>query len=370
MDERTLYLLALSLTKGLGPVSVKNLIAYCGSAKAVFETPKGKLMRTPGVGEQTAQLVRRAETLERAELEARYCEQHQIRVLTYLDEAYPHALKYIHDAPLILFQKGAIDLNAQVNIALVGTRQATDYGLEHAAAFARFFASHGINVVSGLAYGIDIEAHRAALDAGGRTTAVLAHGLDTIYPGRHARRAREMLAQGGLLTEYLTGTQPDAPHFPARNRIVSGICKAVVVIEASHKGGALITARKAFEQNRQVYALPGRIGDPYSQGCHDLIRQDIARLVTSPEEVLADLDIQWQQHDDQTDQLELALQAPSQPLSAEEAQVLNFLARGEALIDQIALQTGIPMHRLNSLLLSMEFKALLRQMPGKKYRRV
>ncbi|RMG73962.1 MAG: DNA-protecting protein DprA [Bacteroidetes bacterium] len=369
MEDRALYLLALSLTKGLGPVSVKNLISYCGSAKAVFNTPKGKLLRTPGVGEQTALLVQRAETLKRAELEVAYCEKHGIRLLTYLDDAYPHALKYIHDAPLILFQKGNIDPNAQVNIAIVGTRKATDYGTEQAQRFADFFAQRGINVVSGLAYGIDIAAHRAALDAGGRTTAVLAHGLDTIYPGRHARRARQMLEQGGLLTEYLTGTKPDAPHFPARNRIISGICKAVIVIEAAEKGGALITARQAFDQSRQVYALPGRIGDPYSAGCNALIRQDIARLVNSPEEVLDDLDIQWQQHDDQSEQLELALQAPSQPLSAEEAQVLNCLAQGEVIIDHIALKTGIPMHRLNSLLLSMEFKALLRQMPGKKYRR-
>jgi DNA processing protein len=365
-----LHLLALSLTKGLGPVSVRNLIAYCGSAQAVFDAPKGKLMRTPGIGEHAVQLVRQAETLARAEQEVAYCERHGVELLTYLDPAYPEALKYIHDAPLILFKKGAVNFNAQPSVAIVGTRRATDYGREWAETFAHFFAEQGFNVVSGLAYGIDIAAHRAVLRSGGITTAILAHGLDTLYPGKHRSKAEAMLAQGGLLTEYLTGTLPDAPHFPARNRIISGICKAVVVIEAANRGGALITARAAFEQNREVYALPGRVGDQYSEGCNTLIRDNVAKLITSPEEVMADLDIQWQHHHDQSDQLALALTPPEIGLSAEESKVLNYLSqRSDALVDDIAIKTGIPMQQLNSLLLGMEFKELLRQMPGKKFRR-
>ncbi|MDX1908186.1 MAG: DNA-processing protein DprA [Bacteroidia bacterium] len=370
MEDRNLYLLALSLTRGLGPVTVKNLIAYCGSAQAVFTTPKGKLLRVPGIGEQTVRLVRESASLQRAEQEMAFCERQGVMVLNYLDPAYPDALKYIHDAPLILFKKGAIDLNAQPNIALVGTRQATDYGKEQTELFAAFLASRGINVVSGLAYGIDIVAHRTVLQAGGMTTAVLGHGLDMIYPARHARKADEMLARGGLLTEYLTGTQPDAVNFPARNRIVAGICRAVIVIEAAASGGALITARKAFEQNREVYALPGRVGDLYSSGCNQLIRDNVAKLITNPEDVLEDLRIQWQHHDDQSQQLELTLAAPPVPLSTEEATILNYLAQqGEALIDQITLATGIPMSRLNALLIGMEFKELLRQMPGKRYKK-
>ncbi|GAB4423612.1 MAG: DNA-processing protein DprA [Bacteroidia bacterium] len=370
MEERTLYLLALALTKGLGPVSVKNLIAYCGSARAVFDAPRGKLLRAPGIGEQAVRLVKEAQHLDRATRELQYCQKQGVRILTYLDDDYPHALKYIYDTPLILFQKGGADLNAQPNIAIVGTRQVTDYGREQTERFATYFAERGINVVSGLAYGVDIAAHRAVLRVGGITTAVLGHGLDTIYPGRHAAKAAEMLDRGCLLTEYLTGTQPDAPHFPARNRIISGICKAVLVVEAADSGGALITARKAFDQDRQVYALPGRIGDKYSTGCLDLIRQDIARLVVDPAQMLDDLQIRWQQHDDQSEQLTLALGAPPQALSKEEALVLNHLARNEAIIDDIALATGIPISRLNSLMLGMEFKELVRQMPGKKYRKV
>jgi len=370
-SDRNFHLLALALTKGLGPVSVKNLIAYCGSAKAVFEAPKGKLVRAPGIGDHAVNLVKKAETQARAEQELAYCQQHGIQVLTYLDEAYPHALKYIHDAPLLLFKKGGIDLNMQPNIAIVGTRKATEYGKELAQTFATAFAQKGINVVSGLAYGIDIYAHRAAIKAGGKTTAVLAHGLDTIYPARHTKRALDMCEQGGLLTEYLTGTKPDPPLFPARNRIISGICRAVLVVEAAAKGGALITAKAAFDQNREVYALPGRLGDPYSQGCNKLIQNQIARLVMSPEEILEDLQISWQHHDDQSEQLSLALAAPEVPLSAEEAQVLNVLReKTGARVDEIALKTGIPMHKLNPLLLGMEFKDLLAQLPGKRFKRI
>ncbi|MEM7655624.1 MAG: DNA-processing protein DprA [Bacteroidota bacterium] len=370
MDERSLYLLALSLTKGLGPVSVKNLIAYCGSVQGVFTAPKGKLLKAPGIGEHAVELVKKSRQLDRAGRELMYCQKHGIEVLSYLDEGYPHALKYIYDAPLILFKKGNVALNSQPNLSIVGTRKATDYGKELTEQFATFFAERGINVVSGLAYGIDITAHRAVLKAGGITTAVLGHGLDMVYPGRHTQKAREMEQRGGLLTEYLTGTQPDAPHFPARNRIVSGLCKAVIVVEAGERGGALITARTAFEQDRLVYAVPGRVQDPFSKGCNRLIRDQVAKLVTSPEEVLADLDIQWQQHNDQTEQLELALSPPDIPLSAEEAKILNFLAEGEAVVDQITVHTGIPAQKLNSILLGMEFKDLLRQMPGKKFRRI
>lgn len=369
VKERNLYLLALALTKGLGPVSVKNLIAYCGSAQAVFDAPKGKLMKAPNIGEKAVSLVRESRNLQRAEAELSFCEKEGVEVMSYLDESYPNALKYIHDAPLLLFKKGVVDFNSQPNIAIVGTRRATDYGRAMTEEFAAFFAGRGINVVSGLAYGIDIIAHRTVLRTGGITTGVLGHGLDKIYPPGHASKAREMLEKGGLLTEYLTGTDPDAAHFPARNRIVSGICKAIIVIEAAEKGGALITAQNAFEQNREVYALPGRVGDRFSEGCNKLIRDQVARLVSRPEDVLDDLDIQWQQHEDQSGQLELALSPPEIPLTADEVKVINFLAKGEALVDQITVHTGIPMNRLNALLLSMEFKDLLRQMPGKKFSR-
>ena len=371
MNSQHLYLLALALTKGLGPISVKNLIAYCGSAKAVFEAPKGRLLRAPGIGQKSIQLLRRPPRLERAEQELRFAEKHGVEVISYLDEAYPHALKYIPSAPLFLFKKGNIDLNAQPNIALVGTRRATDYGRTMAHELATFLGGRGINIVSGLAYGIDITAHRSVLKEGGKTTAVLGHGLDRIYPSSHASKAAEMLEMGGLLTEYLTGTDPDAAHFPARNRIISGICQAVIVVEAAESGGALITAEYALEQNREVYAIPGRVHDRFSAGCNRLIRDHGAKLLLHPEELLNDLELHWENDAtrDQSSQLSLALKAPEIPLNDEEARVLNVLNLGNASLDQLSIKTGIPVVRLNSLLLSMEFKELLKQMPGKYFQK-
>jgi len=370
MNPHTLSLLALSLVRGLGPVTAKNLIAYCGSPESVFHTSTAKLLQIPGIGAKTAALLRNSNTLAQAEAELAFCEKHQVRVLPYLDADYPYRLKYIHDAPLVLFQTGAVNLNAQENIAIVGTRKATDYGKELADTFASFFAQKGINVVSGLAYGVDIAAHRAAVRVEGITTGVLAHGLDRIYPNAHRHKAMEMCRKGGLISEYISGIKPDAMNFPARNRIIAGLCRGVVVVEAAKTGGALITANMAFRQNREVYAIPGSIGLPYSVGCNALIRDNIAKLVMSPEEVLEDLESQWNPEGARGKQLELALKAPAIPVTAEESKVLNVLSKGDATIDQIGLHIRMPMSKLSPLLLGMEFKGLIKQRPGKKFRRL
>ncbi|MEM6347975.1 MAG: DNA-processing protein DprA [Bacteroidota bacterium] len=372
MEEKHLYLLSLALIKGLGPVTVKNLVAYCGSAKAVLESPIARLRRTPGVGESTIRLIQQAQNLHRAETELKLATKDGLKVLSYLDPAYPNPLKFIHNAPLFLFQKGNLDFNAQANVAIVGTRRATHYGKEMAERCAKRLAKEGINVVSGLAYGIDIAAHKAVLEVGGKTTAVLAHGLDMIYPPNHANKAIAMQKKGAILTEYLRHTEPDAMHFPARNRIIAGICQAIIVIEARAKGGALITAEFAQEQNREVYAVPGRVGDTYSIGCNKLIRDHGARLLYDPQEVIDDLALHWQVPLGETskvEQLELSFAAPDIPLSDEETKVLNVLTKGRANIDELSLQTAIGTGQLNSLLLSMEFKDLVRQLPGKQFER-
>jgi DNA processing protein len=370
MKTDTFYLLALAGVKHLGPVSARNLIAYCGSARAVFELPKSRLMRVPGIGGKLIGRIRSKETLLRAEEALKACEAQGIRPTGYLSPAYPQLLKNTYDSPLILFQQGPLDLNAQPNLAIVGTRKATGYGKQMAERFARHFAARGINVVSGLAYGIDITAHRASLQADGLTTAVLAHGLEQVYPREHSQKAREIARKGALLSEYLPGSPIDPGNFPARNRIIAGLCRAVIVIEAAQKGGALITARFAFDQSREVYALPGRVGDTYSQGCLHLIRDQVARLVTDPEEVLQDLEIRWNESDEAGRQLDLELEAPVLAASPEEQKVLDFLTRGEAQIDSIAMHTRLPIAQLNPLILGMEFRGLVRQMPGKKYRKL
>ncbi len=364
MNQQQVALLGLALTRGLGPVTVKNLISHCGGPEAVWNMLPGKLKHIPGVGDKVVGLIKHSQGRQKAEGELAWCEKNQVSLLSYLDSGYPHLLTYIHHAPLFLFKKGSLDLNAQPAIAIVGTRSATSYGKDLTASFATFFAQRGINVVSGLAYGIDIAAHKAVLKAGGKTTCVLAHGLDTTYPSVHAQKARDILNDGAWISEYLTGTQPDAPHFPARNRIVAGMCKAVIVIEAGESGGALITARQAFDSNREVYAIPGRISDPFSEGCHKLIAENTAKLLTEPEEVLEDLNIQWLPEQEQA----ASTRPAPAPLNKEESLVLNVLHQGELLVDQLAEKTGLSISRLNPLLLAMEFKDLVEQLPGKKFR--
>lgn len=360
-----LHLLALSMVKGLGPVHIRNLIAYCGSAEAVFTTSMGKLSKIPGIGEKMLSLISSAQSsLQKAESEIINCEKLGIEILPFSHKSYPQSLKFIHDAPSVLYKKGKADLNAMPMIAIVGTRKPTAYGKEMTTFFAEYLAERGINVISGLAYGVDILAHKAALKQSGVTTAVLAHGLDRIYPPTHTEKAIEIQEKGAILSEFPLGTKPDAVNFPARNRIVSGMSKAILVIEAAASGGALITARSGFDQNREIYALPGNVGNPYSAGCNQLIRENIAKLITHPQEVLDDLQIAWQTTTPQALELDLG----HENLSIDEARIVDTLKEGEQLIDTLAVKTHIPISRLNALLLTMEFGGWITQLPGKKFR--
>ena len=367
MDENTLYLLALSEIKGIGPVLIKNLIAHFGSAKAIFSQPKGQLLRVTGVGEHAAQLLHSAKTLRDAESRLNQCKQLGIDILSYTESTYPYYLKFIHQAPVLLYKRGPLALNEQPAIAIVGTRKPTHQGLEIAEHFAAYFANQGLNIVSGLAYGIDIQAHKTVLDVQGLTTAVLGHGLDQIYPHIHQSKASAICQLGALLSEYSPGIGPDPAHFPARNRIVAGMSKAVIVIEAAERGGALITAQMAFDQNREVYAVPGRLRDKRSAGCNHLIRDQIAKLVTHPQEVLDDLEIQWEALETSEKGTQLQLELPTN-LNSQESKVLNILSQGETQVDALTKQSGIPIQTLHPLLLSMEFKGLIIQAPGKRFR--
>lgn len=367
MSTEQLSLMALSMTKGLGPVNTRNMMAYCGSATQVLTMPVGKLMRISGIGAKTIRLVQEAKaSLDKAEAELRFCEKEGIEVLRYSDDNYPSMLKFIHDSPLILYKKGQVDLNAQHNIAIVGTRKPTDYGKKMAHQFAAYFAEKNINVVSGLAFGVDIMAHNTVVKANGITTGVVGHGLDQIYPSEHTQRAMQMLEKGGLISEFPSGTALHPNNFPARNRIIAGLSKAIVVIEAKESGGALITAHFAFEQNREVYAVPGNVGYPYSAGCNKLIRENIAKLVTDPQEVLDDLDIKWKEVAKSAESL--AVKPQHIVLSEKEQLIVNVLEGRELHIDNIALQTGLSMSELNSTLLLMEFNGLVVQRAGKNFR--
>lgn len=364
------HLIAFSMIKGLGPVTVKNLVAYLGSPEKISTTHPSKLLKIPNIGTKTLDLLKQLPAaLQAAEKEMNFCEKNHIQMLTYTDANYPKNLKFMHDAPLVLFQKGAVSLNAQANFAIVGTRQPSEYGKNCAAQFAAFFAERGINVVSGLAYGIDITAHKTVLQHLGITTAVVGHGLDRIYPPTHYDKAQQMLERGGWISEFVSGTKPDAPNFPARNRIISGISDAIIVVEAAKSGGALITARFGAEQNRLVYAIPGELGKQYAEGCNMLIRDSIAKLVMSPQEVLDDLDIKWETNFLPFHQVENESFMADENMTTQELKVMQALQKGEKLIDSLSHETEIEMSELNGLLVMMEFKGWILQLPGKKFKK-
>ncbi len=361
----TCYLMALLGVEGVGPAKARALVAYLGSARAALQAPLPKLLRVPDVGEKVAAAIRnaqqRGEVVRAAEAELEWCGKEGIRVWSYLDADYPEALKAQAYLPLLLYQRGPLDLNARPAVAIVGTRTPSDYGRRQAARFAGVLAEAGANVVSGLAYGIDAEAHQAALSVGGVTTAVLGHGIDRTYPHKHVGLARQIAERGGaLLTEFPRGTGPEPQHFPHRNRVIAGLARATVVIEAAETGGALITARLAFELDREVFALPGAVDARTAVGCHRLIQHQVARLITDPSEIVAELNLGTP----------AATPAPVQQrfdFTAEESELVGYLDREGQLLDQLAARSGKPVGQLMSLLLELEFKGAVRQLPGRKF---
>ncbi len=364
MNERKLYELALSMIPNVGNVTAKQLISYCGSAKGVFETPKGKLMRIPGVGEKTAEGIRTAEVLRLAEAEFEKAEKLNVQIIHYTEKEYPEKLKHIATAPSFLYFKGNGKLNFSKVVSIVGTRKATDYGRKLTEEIVASLAPYeDLMVVSGMAYGIDIVAHRACLQEGIPTIGVLANGLDTLYPAAHKQTAAQMCeAGGGLLSENKFGTKPDAPKFPERNRIVAGMADAVIVVEAAVKGGALITANIAQSYDREVFAVPGNLGLRYSEGCNHLIRDLKAHIYTGLDAL--EYVMQWKEEAavKRTPSIDL------ETLSTPQKQLAVLLQEGEKHIDELSFRSQLPVNQVASLLLEMEFAGLVRSLPGKRFR--
>ena len=359
------YQIALTLVPGVGSILIRQLISYCGSAANVFHAPLARLLKVPGIGEVTARAILKPDVLAQAERVSQRVEKMGATALFYTDKAFPARLKTLYDAPALLYFHGSGNLNAPRTIGLVGTRQATGYGRRITTEIVEALVPYGVHVISGLAYGIDIAAHRASLVNSLPTIGVMASGLDVIYPNVHQKTAGEMLMLGGLLTESPPGTKPDAHLFPARNRIIAGLSDAVVVVEAAAKGGALITAEYANNYHRDVFAVPGQLNQAFSAGCNKLIRENKAQIYTSPKDLIETLN--W---DAPADQPTRKTQAPPLPVDVteEESQVLSLLRHATDLhIDDLSWQSQIPMGRLASLLLSLEFRGFVRSLPGKKY---
>jgi DNA processing protein len=287
-DEKLKYCIALTLLPDVGPVLAKNLVSYCGSVEEIFKKKKSSLEKVPGIGPERANRVLSVsnEVFERAEREAVFIRKNKITPMFYTDAGYPVRLKQCDDGPVLLFYKGVADLNSSRVIAIIGTRNATDYGRDITERLVNDFVKYNVTIVSGLAYGIDVTSHKAAVKNNLPTVGVLGHGLDRLYPAIHASVAEKMIQNGGLITEFPSGTNPDKENFLQRNRIVAGLVDAVIVIESAKKGGALITADYANGYNRDVFAIPGNINNGYSEGCNDLIRLNKAGLVQSAANVV------------------------------------------------------------------------------------
>lgn len=365
------YQIALTLVEGVGPVLVRQLISYCGSATDVFRVPLPRLLKVPGVGEVTARALRQPDVLTEAGRVLQRLEAMPAKALFYTDADYPARLKGLYDAPALLYQRGQANLNTTRTLGIVGTRQATDYGRRITDEIVQAMQPYGVTIISGLAYGIDIAAHRASLLQQLPTVGVMASGLDIIYPQVHQKTAQDMLELGGLLTENRPGIKPDAHFFPARNRIIAGLSDAIVVVEAAAKGGALITAEYANNYHREVFAVPGQLSQTFSQGCNKLIRENKAQIYTSPRDLIEALN--WDQSETHPSEGQLRkAKGTTLPLpvdfTEEESQVVALLRQQTDMhIDDLSWKSQLPLGKLASLLLNLEFRGFVRTLPGKRY---
>ena len=339
MTDKRIYQIGLTMINGVGDILARHLLQALGEAEAVFTEKQQLLGRIPGIGSNIAAEIKRPEILQRAEKELAFIEKNNISCYYLTDTDYPVRLRECPDAPILFYFKGNTNLDATRIISIVGTRNATEYGRELTESLIKDLAKviPDLLVVSGLAYGIDICAHRNALYNRLPTVAVLAHGLDRIYPSCHRNTAVEMLESGGLLTDFPSGTEPDRPNFLRRNRIVAGISDCTIVVESAEKGGSLVTADIAFSYGRDVYSFPGRVGDSHSKGCNNLIRQNKAGLITSADDLLSALcwDIQAGATPVQTE----LFFAEAETFISEQNPVLAIMrTRNEIHINELGLQ--------------------------------
>ncbi len=364
MNDTLKYQIALTLIPSIGDILAKRLLSYCGSAEQVFKEKRSTLQKIPGIGLAYANAVVNQTIFKRAEEEMRFIEDQQIQPIFYLDPTYPKRLTHCEDSPVMLYFKGSTNLNVEKVISVVGTRDATAYGKDLCEQLVHDLAAHNVLIVSGLAYGIDTYAHRAAIENKLSTVCVLAHGLDKIYPAANKALAKKMLETGGWLTDFTSGNIPDKENFPSRNRIVAGMSDATIVIESKSKGGSLITADIANSYNRDVFAFPGKVNDANSAGCNMLIKQHKASLIQSAADVIYILGWEQSVASKATIQKQLFLE-----LKPEEELIVNLLKDKTQLpIDDICLFLRLPMSSASALLLTLEFSGIIKSLPGKMYR--
>ncbi|HEY8389202.1 MAG TPA: DNA-processing protein DprA [Parasegetibacter sp.] len=367
--NQLLYEMAITEVPLIGPVQTKLLAQHFGDAESVFRAKRSELEKLEGIGKARANAIKSFKNFRQFENDIHFIETYKIKPLFITNANYPQRLLHCYDPPSLLYYKGEADLNSSRIIGVIGTRKSSAYGRKLTESLIEELAAHNVIVVSGLALGIDVIAHRACLKYNVPTVGILAHGLDSIYPPEHKDIARKMQASGGgLLTEFRKGVKADKHHFPSRNRIVAGICDGLVVVETGIKGGSMITADLAIGYNRDVFAFPGRTTDAQSQGCNLLIKSNKALLVQSPADILGFLG--WE-----TKAVQPGSETPQRALfpdlTDEEMKVINLLEKNEtSSVDQIYLQSGLSQSSAARVLLSLELKGLVRCLPGKIYEKV
>jgi DNA processing protein len=366
-DESLKYKIGIGLIPKIGPVLTRRLVSYCGSAEAVFREKRANLEKIPGIGDRLSEYVINNEVIRQAEEEIDFLEKNNITALFYLDESYPERLRHCEDAPVVIFIKGKTQFNRSRVLSIVGTRNPTDYGKELCNRLVESLAASqpDLLIVSGLAYGIDICAHKAALKNKLETAAILAHGLTVVYPSVHREAAKQIMGQGALVTEFLHNEQPEPNNFVKRNRIIAGIADATVVVESGVQGGALITADIANSYSRDVFAFPGRTFDSYSTGCNRLIKSNRAALIEDARDL--EYMMGWQNTGSavqQTKQKELFVE-----LTPDESVLLKAIRESSGItIDQLSLICEMPVSRASASLLNLEFHGLVKCLPGKIYK--
>ncbi|MEL6557830.1 MAG: DNA-processing protein DprA [Bacteroidota bacterium] len=365
--KQPLFELASTLLPGIGNKLSKTLISYCGSAEDVFTKPISQLRKIPGIGEKTIQVIQgnRDSALRQSEEVLQDCINKDLTVLHYTSPDYPHRLKQIEDAPPIIYYSGqSKPFNQAKSVAIVGTRKATEYGKRITEEIVDQLKVHNPVIISGLAYGIDITAHKAALNNDLPTIGVMAGGLDKIYPAAHKEIAKKMHLQGGLISENIPGTKPDMHLFPERNRIIAGMADVVIVVEAAKKGGALITADIAYGYDKTLMAVPGNLESPYSEGCNYLIKTQRANIYTN----VKDLEylLHWEHNGKPVKKPELNLDA----FSKEEQPIIKTLLihKDGISIDELSWKAQTSVNETASILLNLEFQGLVKSLPGKRYK--
>lgn len=354
--------MALTMVPGVGNHLAKILYTHCGSAKAVFDEKLSLLRKIPGIGTLTAKNIASFKAFNVVENELNLLEKHRIQALMYFNEAYPKRLKEIEDSPLVLFVKGQASLDTARMLAIVGTRHATVYGKQFTEELVEALKPYQTTIVSGLAAGTDSNVHKACLKSSIPTIGVLGHGFSTIYPSNNKKLASDMLENGALVSEFKYYTPGAKENFPRRNRIVAAMCDAVIVVESGIKGGSMITADLANQYNRDVFALPGKITDTCSLGCNKLICKHQAAIIDSVSGLIHLLG-----YDTRPKKVRNPLSDITLSLNSDEIKIVNALQDGDLGIDQLYYSTQLSMNHLAFILLDLEFRSIIRNLPGKRY---